>query len=192
MRTQARLLLVTFAVLCGLWTLRAADPKDAKAGVLQVADLFQKKDNDAAKKAAADFAKGADLDDVMGLLKLRAKKGLGVGPKPGPPRSDGIEAFILNLDKRAPAKAVLEKQGPDFERAAYVSAAIGEIAIYKCPVEKKQKDKDPVKWKQWSEDMRDASLELADAFKAKDASAIKKAGRKLNDSCTNCHGVFRE
>ena len=114
------------------------------------------------------------------------------GPKPNVVKPDGIEAFIINLEKRAPPKAALDKQGADLERMAYISAAIAEIAIYKCPVEKKQKDKDPVKWKQWSEEMRDASLELADAFKAKDAAAIKKAGKKLNDSCTNCHGVFRE
>jgi hypothetical protein len=98
----------------------------------------------------------------------------------------------LNLDKRAPAKTVLDGHGGELERMAYISAAIAEIAIFKCPVQKKQKDKDPKAWKQWSEDMRDSSLELAEAFKAKNASAIKKAGKKLNDSCTNCHGVFRE
>src|SRR5947209_11173231 len=116
---QARVVLVGSAVLaCGVWGLRAADPKDAKAGVLKVAGLFEKKDGDAAKKAAADFAKGADLAEVMTLLHLRTKKGLGIGPKPNALRPDGIENFFTNLDKRAPAKAVLNAHGAELERAA--------------------------------------------------------------------------
>src|SRR5713226_379457 len=101
MRTQAQLFILGSAMLLGgLWTLRAADPKDAKAGVLKIADLFAKKDNAAAKQTAEEFAKGAELMDVMDLMKLRAKKGLGVGLKPGAIKPDGLEAFILNLDKR--------------------------------------------------------------------------------------------
>src|SRR5205823_2498944 len=126
--------------------------------------------------AAQDVAKDAELEDVMNLMQPRAKKGLGIGTKPGAVSPDGIEAFIINLDKRAPAKTVLEKSGPDLERMAYVTAAIGAIAAHKSPVQAKQGKKDPKDWVKWSDEMRDSALELADAFKAKNASAIKKAG----------------
>ena len=47
-------------------------------------------------------------------------------------------------------------------------------------------------WSQWSEAMRKSADELADAAKAKAPAAIKTAAAKLNSTCNNCHGVFRD
>jgi len=40
--------------------------------------------------------------------------------------------------------------------------------------------------------MKTSSLELADAAKAKNAAGVQKAAKKLQDSCTKCHDVFRD
>ena len=40
--------------------------------------------------------------------------------------------------------------------------------------------------------MGDAAVELAKAAKAKEPKGVKDAAGKLNTSCNNCHGVFRD
>lgn len=172
----------------------AGDEKSAKDALLKIADLFAKKDVVAAKRLAAETAKTDDLDVVMALFKLRSKKGLGIGDKPGAVKPDGIEAMILDLDNKKLKPGVvkaLKTNAADIERMAYITAAIAEVAIHKCPVEKKQKDKDPKDWKRWSEEMRDASLELAEAIKANKPKEIATAGQKLQGTCVSCHGPFR-
>src|SRR5205809_377449 len=57
---------------------------------------------------------------------------------------------------------------------------------------KKQAEKDPAKWKEWSKEMEDAAKDLAKAAKAKDGKKIKDAANKVNASCNKCHGVFRD
>ena len=52
--------------------------------------------------------------------------------------------------------------------------------------------KDPAKWKAMTKDMYESSQELIKALKAKDTNAIKTAANKLNGTCTDCHGDFRD
>lgn len=196
MRTQARLFIVGgatlalgLALLVSAETGRAADQDKTTAAVLKVADQLRQKND--AKETAKAVAKDNELEEVMGLLKLRSKKGLGVGTKAGAVKPDGIEAILLNLEKRVP-KDLVGEHAADMERAAYVAAAIAQIASHQCPVKKKEKDKDPKQWQEWCEDMHKSALKLADAFKAKNAAEVKKAAKELNNSCTNCHGVFRQ
>jgi hypothetical protein len=186
--------LVGAAVLvAGCWLLSAgpgdaADEKEANAAVARVAALIAKNDMAGAKKEAAAVREKFDVEAVMKTLSLRTKKGIGVGPVAGAIKPDGVEQFILNMDKRAPQK----KDAAAAEQAAYITAAVAEIVIDNCPVKTKQKNKDPKEWKQWSDDMRKSSLELAAALKNYNTAAIKKAATDLNNSCTNCHGPFRE
>jgi cytochrome c556 len=42
------------------------------------------------------------------------------------------------------------------------------------------------------EDMHKASDELIKALKDKKPEEVKKAANKLNGTCTECHGVFRD
>jgi len=98
---------------------------------------------------------------------------------------DGIEAKLQALGKRPLSAADLGKQAKAVEEAAYVIAAIGEVAQVKAP------DKDKDKWKGWAEDMIKASHDLAKAAKAKDAAGIKSAATKVDGACTACHEKFR-
>jgi cytochrome c556 len=195
---RVRSLLLGGAVLAlGLYLLAqpgtAADKKGdkkAQAAVNKVADAIQKKDDDAAKKDAAGVK--SDLDSVMEALKQRAQGGLGIGAKAGGFTPDHIEGAWVNFEKRLPPPKVLEDKNDDLVRAAYVTAAIALIAKDRCPVKKKTGDKDPEKWKQWSDDMYKSSIDLAEALKAKKATDIKAAAKKLNDSCAACHSPFRK
>src|SRR5580765_4027528 len=106
MRMCARMI-GTVALLAGIWaavatdTVSAADKKKIIAELEKIADLLDKGKADDAKKAADAFAKGKDFDmaEVMAIFKLRTKGGLGVGPKPGDIKPDGIEALAMNLEK---------------------------------------------------------------------------------------------
>ena len=57
---------------------------------------------------------------------------------------------------------------------------------------KKEGDKDPKDWTTWTDDMLKAAKALAAAAEKKDAKAVKDAAYKLNNSCNNCHEVFRD
>jgi Cytochrome C' len=207
MRLNARVLAVSGVVLAlgvclfsavGLGT--AADDKEKKEvtdAVLKMADAFEKGDNAALKKQTEDLCKdppagkGTPLGTVMELLKLRSKDGLGIGATPGAITPDGIEAKIQEMAKKAPSAAVLGKQGADLEKIANITGAISQVAEFYTP-KKKVGDKDPKDWKNWTEDMRAGSADLAKAIKAKNEKDIKTAANKLNSSCNNCHGVFRD
>jgi Cytochrome C' len=181
----------------------------ARAAALQLSDAVEKGQLDAAKTQAAALAslKGsgpgnppaADLDDkvelegVMNLLRLRSKGGLGFGLKPpaGAATADGIEAKVMGLAKRPLPAADLKKQADDIVRSAHILAAVSEVSDLHTP-KKKMGDKDPKDWTTWTKDMRDASLQLAEAAKKNDPAAVKAAASKLNSSCNNCHGTFRD
>ena len=70
----------------------------------------------------------------------------------------------------------------------------GQIDFWRRPAEANQPSSFPgqEEWKQWSEDMRKSSLELAQALKDYKAADIKSAVKKVNESCINCHGPFRQ
>lgn len=169
----------------------AADDKGAAPAVRKLADSIEKGDAGAAKEQADAIAKTFELEEVMHMLLPRAKKGEGVGEKPGVISPDGIEARFLNLGKKPLPPKQLEKEGAALARAAYITAAIAEVAERKAP-EKKEGTKDPKDWIAWTKDMKSASIELAKAARGKDPKIVKEAASKLNSSCSNCHGVFRD
>jgi hypothetical protein len=168
----------------------AVEDKDAKSTVLKIADAIEKNDAAGAKKLAESL-KDEDLEDVMHLLKPRKDKGLGIGAKPGAVKPDGIELKVIALAQTAPTKKELDESSADLAKAAYVTAAIAEVALIKTP-EKKEKDKDPKDWKTWAEGLKKGSMELADASKAKKPADVQKAAEKMDSSCKSCHKVFRD
>jgi hypothetical protein len=184
-------LVAAFCVATNARSWSRADDGGIRGEILKLADAIEKGGN-ATKAEAGAIGKKAELEDVMGLFRLRTKKGFGVGEKPGAITPDGIELFIINLGKRELRKDQLSSESKDLARAAYVTAAIAEIAESKCPVDKKQGDKDPKSWQLWSGDMRKAALDLAKASEAKDTKAVKTAANKVNSSCNACHAVFRD
>jgi hypothetical protein len=180
----------------------------ARAAGLQLSDAVEKGQLDAAKTQAAalaslkggaagaapaaDLEEKADLAGIMNLLRLRSRGGLGFGVKPpaGAATTDGIEARVMALAKRPLKSDDLKKQADDLVRSAYIMAAVSEVSEAHTP--KKMPGKDPKDWTSWTNDMRESALALADAAKKGDPAALKAAASKLNASCNNCHGTFRD
>lgn len=169
---------------------------DAKSTVLKIAEALEKGDAAAAKKLAEDAAKAEDLGDVMNLMGMRRaakSKGLGVGDKPGAITPDGIEAKLIGLSKgtKPVPQAQLNKEADALAQLAFRVAAIGHIARLKAP-EKDQGDKKKKDWLEWSETMAKSAEDLGKAAKDKNAEAFKAAAVKLQATCNNCHGTFRD
>jgi hypothetical protein len=198
MRTQVRWLVsVTLTVAAGVCFLAvagtggAADDKDLQATVLKIADALEKKDMDGAKKLAQTL-KEEEIEDVMHVMKPRKDKGLGIGPKPGAVLPDGIELKVIAMAMNELPQKELDAHAADLARAAYVAAAVAEVARDKCPVTKKEGDKDPKDWKNWTDNMQKSALALAEAAKTKKPATVKAAADKLDGACKSCHKVFRD
>jgi hypothetical protein len=171
----------------------AADEKDPREAILKIASALEKKDSAAAKKQAAAL-KDAELEAIMNVFKLRKAKGaggVGIGSNPGAITPDGIEAKLTALSKPLDQNRLNAESGALAE-AAYRAAAVAEVIHDKCPVPQKQGEKDPKKWREWSEDLSKAALEMAQAAKAKNAKDLRAAANRANSACSNCHGVFRD
>jgi hypothetical protein len=180
----------------------------ARAAGLQLSEDVDKERFDAAKTTAAALAslkataKGGgeplaadkiELLDVMNLLRLRSKGGLGFGVKPpAQATTDGIESKLLGLAKRPLPAAEMNKQADDLVRSAYILVAISEVTDGHLPKKKGTTGKGAKEWAGWSEDMRAAALQLAEAAKMKNAAGVKAAVNKLNSTCSECHGEFRD
>jgi hypothetical protein len=179
---------------------QAADEKDLKASLEKVVQTAADKPADV-EKAGADFAKANKIDndsikDVMDYLGKRDpddKKavGWGLGKKPGDIKPDGIELKLREMAKKASTKAQLEKEKDALIELGNRTAAVGSISLA-SPPKKNLPGKAISDWKKWSEDMVKSSEEFKKAVKTGDPKVIKEAATKLNSSCVDCHGTFRD
>ena len=169
----------------------ADDNKEAVEGVQKLAAALEKKDSDGAKKLAGELGKKVQMEDLMHLFALRTKRGLGVGSKAGAINPDGIERKLTDLAKKPLPPKQLADEAQALTEMGYSMAALACVASAKPPDkdEGKKKKKD---WITWSEELRDASLQLATAAKDKKADDLHKAATKADGACTKCHDVFRE
>lgn len=158
----------------------------AKAG-----DLLKKGDKAGATKMAQATAKNLEeFYECMELFKPRKKGGIGVGDKAGAIIPDGIELKLITLGRDAPSASALAKEAEALEDMAYHTAVLAEITLARAP--KADKGKARVKdWVEWSNDMKEGSMLLAAAAKAKAAADVKAAAAKINASCNSCHSIFR-
>jgi hypothetical protein len=172
-------------------SMNAADDKTLIEGVQKVAGAFEKKDADGAKKMAGEIAKKVQMEDLMHLFALRTKKGLGVGSKPGAVTPDGLERKLTELAKKPLGAKELGDESQALTEMGYSMAALACVAGSKPPEkdEGKKKKKD---WVTWSDELREASLQLATAAKDKKAADLHKAATKADGACTKCHDVFRD
>lgn len=201
-------------LLVGFWSLTPlgwtadSDEKEVKEMrevILKIAGSFEKKDQQGAKKQAADLSKklladkrAVEMEDLMHLFVLRSKKGLGVGTKAGAVMPDGIEKKIEALSDKALTAKQLDEEAKGLEEMGYQVAALAEVAALvpwdNDAMEPLKKDKGKKKlkdWEKWSMDMRDASLALAEAAQKKNIDGVKSAADRANTACTRCHDVFR-
>jgi hypothetical protein len=177
-------------------------PKDVKEGLAKISGLIENSKKDEAKKAAEAWAKKAgfaaaspgSLETLMHVFAPRAKKGLGVGDKPGTVKPDGIELKIQALGdmKNKPlTKKQIDAESADIKKMALVTAAVAEVTLTAAPKKDmgKLKAKD---WIKWSEEMRDSAVKLAEAAEKKNEKLLQPIARTLDGSCTSCHEVFRK
>jgi len=167
-----------------------AEDGEANGPINQVADLLEKGDVAGAKKAASVVADKNDLDIIMSAFALRKKKGIGVGAPADAIVPDGIEKKLEALVRDGITPAALKKEGSALARAGVVMTAVSYVAQAKAPEKDvgKQKKADFLKWAQ---DLTKASGEFTAAAKGTSAADFKKAAAKVQQSCDNCHMVFK-
>jgi hypothetical protein len=167
----------------------AAPDDGPKADVEKIADALQKGDTKTAEELAKAVVANVkdDLEEVMHLMSLRSAKGVGIGPKPGAIKPDGIEAKIQNWTKRVAPNELKGDEAKAYQRMAYITAAIGQVAM-----KSDKGSKNPAQWKKWSEEMSTTAQKLAKDIEAGNPAEVKKTATALDNTCRNCHGVFRD
>jgi hypothetical protein len=187
---------ITFtAVLLGLclWTMTAlsAQNDEKKAGQEAVLKLVEAMKNGGGvqDQIAAITKKFDELEPLMWVYKPRKKGGIGMGQGGG----DDIEIAIGKIGgpkfRMTPQKLATMKG--DLIKVGELSKAIASISEQDKYVQQYGK-KDPAKWKNYTKEMKKSAEEMIKAAKSDNANEVKTAARKLSDSCTSCHSVFRE
>jgi hypothetical protein len=172
-----------------LRVLRALNQDDLKTAQKHAPNLL---DVSAAPVPAGriDLTKEMELDEAEGIMKLRARGGLGFDSKSVGNR-DGIEIRIMQIGRVGVKEAELKAQADDLARAALVISAQSVMLDAYTP-DKKVGNKDPKDWQKHTSEMREAAKDLRDAAKRQDAPAVKKATLRVQNSCVECHSIFRD
>jgi hypothetical protein len=190
----------------------ADDLKGTRERALALAFLLTKKDQLATAKQLAATLPGAKGDlkikvdvgdwgsylqkaDLMDHFRVKSKGGDGMHADlqsnvrlKG--ALNGIEEKIRALTMKQLTAAAMKKEAKELELLGYRSAVVGSLTYFYAPVMKKG-DKDPQDWRNYSIQMRDASVNLAVAAQKGDAAGVFKASNSLNSACSQCHSVFR-
>ena len=81
------------------------------------------------------------------------------------------------------------KMAKELELVGYRVATIGALVRRRGPT--RQKDEAKL-WDEQATIMRDVSIELVDAARKKDITAILGASKRLVSSCAECHTAFKK
>jgi hypothetical protein len=138
-------------------------------------------------KLSIDAAKGGDpkpkklvepelVDVVMKMFSSSDKTG---GLR--------IEKSLRDLTRKTSlAKSDFEELTPLAYKVAMIGVVTEELAP---PAAGKKKPED---WVKWSKDMTDAALKVGEAATKGDEKMAKAGLRELENSCVNCHNIFRD
>jgi hypothetical protein len=135
------------------------------------------------------------MDATMKLMKPKSKNGISIGKLVSAGHKDSIELLIRDYainDRNGPTKKEVTNYNDDLIRAIKVVAAIAEMTPSWAPTKDLPGGKTKAKWKSLTEDMKKGSADLLAAIKAKDDKAVATSARKLNESCADCHKIFRD
>jgi len=183
-------LAVGLGFLVGPYAMGADDDekaiKEAQKDLLDLARTLESGKEDAAKLQAIK-KKYEDLAPIMHAYKPSPKGGIGVGPKGA---GDGIELKLQNMGKRKLSPVNAGKEKADLLKMAYLNLAIAHVTEQYPPP--KKPGKSVKEWKQYLDDMKKASKELAGAAKAADPMKLQAAATNMNNACNNCHSDFRD
>jgi hypothetical protein len=155
--------------------------------VKKIADLIKKGDMAGAKKAAQEYAKKKEIDEVMYLFKpVKKYNGLGVTGS-----DQGIEQVLIKLNNAAPTAAIMAKMADSYAEMGYNIAAVGLITEFHAPTQNMGGKKTKEEWTKWTTGSVEAALKLAEAAKAKNVADVKTQASKVNNNCNSCHTIFR-
>jgi hypothetical protein len=202
------------ALMLAGYSISTKDPT-ASAGLrhkaIKVATLVAQKDGDEqARKLAAELAPAksdakaaiptidwptaiGDVVDLMAPLATKAKGGEGTAAElqylAKLKTQNGTEALLLQLATKQLSAANSSKVAKELELVGYRVATIGALARRRGPTRHKDEAK---LWDEQATIMRDVSIELAEAARKKDVTAILGASKRLVSSCAECHATFKK
>lgn len=99
---------------------------------------------------------------------------------------NGTEAFLGAIAGKKLSDENLDKIARELPSFAYRTAVMGAITRAFAP------EKGAAQWHELSDKMRDSSIALAEAAQKKNGEGILKAAQMLENSCTQCHMVFKK
>src|SRR5262249_20557011 len=99
----------------------------------------------------------------------------------------GLESALNGLARSTGGGANWEEAA----RLGYQVTAMAQMDHSAAP-RKEEGDKDPKDWLRFTDSMREASQELAEAATARDVAGVRKAAQRVNASCLGCHRIFRD
>jgi hypothetical protein len=172
-----------------LRVLRALNAEDLETARKHAPNLLDVSSSPA-PASRVDLTKEMELDEAEGIMKQRPRGGLGFDSKPGAPR-DAIELRLMQIGRVGIKEAELKAQADDLSRAALVISAQSVMLDAYTP-DKKVGNKDPKDWQKYTAEMRDAAKDLRDAAKRQEAASVKKAVLRVQNSCIECHNIFRD
>lgn len=198
---------VEAAILVGC-TLSVKNPKDdaiarLRGAAFDATRAARKKDF----KALGDFGKSiatapkapAEVKDWTSVLRAtepmmkmflsNAKGGEGIHADlqyhPSLKNLNGIEALISKLATKKLSDDNLAKVEKELPNLGYRLAVVASITHEFTP------KKEVEKWRDLSRDMRDASIAMAESASKKNGDGVLKAAMALENSCVECHSVFK-
>jgi len=182
--------------LCGMGKVCLADDDEDAKKLKEAMDAARKvvmaNLNGITPDAAAKLAKEHKIDATMKLMKPVSKHGISIGALTKAMHKDSIELLIRDYAIMGPTKAEVEKYNDDLVKSIQVVGVIAEMTPTWTPLKDGPMGKTKDKWKALTEDMKKGSAELIAAAKAKDEKAVATAAKKLNESCAQCHKIFRD
>ena len=140
----------------------------------------------------AKLAKDNKIEPTMKLFKPASKGGVGIGTLKGAGHKDSIELLIRDYAIKPPTKAEVTKYADDIVKAAQITNVIAGMTPYWAPTKDGGMGKTKAKWLELTEDMKKNSADLVKAAKAMDEKAVDSVSKKLNNSCAECHKIFRD
>ena len=142
---------------------------------------------------AAKLAKEHKIEATMKLMKPKSKGGISIGKLVGAGHKDSIELLIRDYcTNKPPTKREVTDCNEDLVKAAQVTAIIAQMTPSWKPAKDQPGGKTKAKWMELSDEMKKYSGELIKAAKAKDEKAVVDVSKKLNNSCAECHKIFRD
>ena len=128
-------------------------------------------------------------EPMMKIFLSKAKGGEGIHAElqyhPSLKNLNGIEALIGKLAGKKLSDDNLTKVEKELPYLGYRLAVVGSITHEFTP------KKEVEKWREFSRDMRDASIALAESARKKDGDGVMKAASALENTCVECHSVFK-